>query len=181
MELTVETLQQLYPDIYGAVEKAGHDAGYQEGIARGTEEGRAAGAAAERSRIKAIEDLAIPGHEALIAGLKFDGTTTAAEAAVQIVAAEKKVRSTVAAQITADAIKPVTQPDAGEQPSAAADVSLPLEERAKKEWDKNEALRAEFAGCSKPFEAYIASLKATADGRARVISIAQATTTKGGK
>lgn len=56
-------------------------------------EGREAGATAERQRIKDVEAQAMPGHEALIATLKFDGKTTGPEAAVQVLGAERKKRA----------------------------------------------------------------------------------------
>jgi len=52
-------------------------------------EGKALGATAERERIQGVEAQSMPGHEALIATLKFDGKTTGPEAAVQVLAAEK--------------------------------------------------------------------------------------------
>jgi ClpP class serine protease len=49
----------------------------------------AEGADTERTRIQGVRALAIPGHEALIERLAFDGATSVQEAAVQILAAEK--------------------------------------------------------------------------------------------
>ena len=50
----------------------------------------AAGAAAERDRIQAVRAVALPGHEALIERLAFDGKTTAGEAAMAVLAAERQ-------------------------------------------------------------------------------------------
>lgn len=50
----------------------------------------AEGAAAERARIQAVEQVALPGHERLIATLKFDGKTTAAQAAQLMAEAERQ-------------------------------------------------------------------------------------------
>ena len=51
-----------------------------------------AGAAAERDRIQSVRDQLIPGHEALIETLAFDGHTTGPEAAVAVLAAERSLR-----------------------------------------------------------------------------------------
>jgi len=66
-------------------------------------EGREAGATAERERIQAVEAQSMPGHEALVATLKFDGKTSGPEAAVQVLAAEKKKKGDTLANLRADA------------------------------------------------------------------------------
>jgi len=79
---------------------------------------RAEGAAAERARIQAVEAQAIPGHEKLIATLKFDGASTAGDAALAIVAAEKSVRAAAALASDADAPAPVAlKPAAAVEPA----------------------------------------------------------------
>jgi signal peptide peptidase SppA len=50
---------------------------------------RAEGAEAERLRIQGIENANMPGHEALIETLKFDGKTLPGEAAQQVLVAER--------------------------------------------------------------------------------------------
>lgn len=67
----------------------------------------AQGASAERARIQAIEAQTIPGHEALISALKFDGQSSAGDAAMAIVAAEKSSRAAFAAATAADAPAPL--------------------------------------------------------------------------
>ena len=52
-------------------------------------EAMAAGATQERARIQAVRAQVLPGHEALIEKLAFDGSTTGAEAAVAVLAAER--------------------------------------------------------------------------------------------
>lgn len=64
---------------------------------------RAQGADAERARIQAVEGQLIPGHEALINGLKFDGKSTAGDAAQAVLAAEKTTRNAQAAALASDA------------------------------------------------------------------------------
>jgi hypothetical protein len=54
------------------------------------DEGFKAGAEAERKRIQSVEEMALPGHEDLIAKLKYDGHTTGAQAAMQVIAERKK-------------------------------------------------------------------------------------------
>jgi signal peptide peptidase SppA len=70
---------------------------------------RADGAAAERERIQAIEGQSIAGHEALIASLKFDGKSTAGDAAMAVLAAEKTARAAHAAATASEAPKPLLQ------------------------------------------------------------------------
>jgi len=53
----------------------------------------ALGATAERTRIQAVESALIPGHEALIAGLKFDGKTSGGDAALAVNQAERTMRT----------------------------------------------------------------------------------------
>ena len=58
-----------------------------------------AGAKSERARIQAVQEQCLPGHEALIQTLMFDGKTTGDQAAVQILAAEKKRRDCIGADL----------------------------------------------------------------------------------
>lgn len=70
---------------------------------------RAEGATAERARIQAVEGQLIPGHEALINSMKFDGKSTAGDAAQAVLAAEKSARVAMAAKLASDAPQPVVQ------------------------------------------------------------------------
>jgi ATP-dependent protease ClpP protease subunit len=84
-------------------------------------------AAAERERIQAVRAQLIPGHEALIEQLAFDGKTTGPEAAAAVLAAERRLRDGYLASM-ASAPAPVsaalppgehpTQPPARSNPSA---------------------------------------------------------------
>lgn len=69
---------------------------------------QAEGASAERARIQAIEAQAIPGHEALISALKFDGKSTAGDAAMAVLAAEKQARTAQAKALASDAPQPLS-------------------------------------------------------------------------
>lgn len=84
------------------------------------DEGRAAGAAAECERIKAVEEQHMAGHDALIATLKFDGKTTGPQAAVQVLAAEKKKGGDRLAALRDDAgkasVKNAPMPEDDEDP-----------------------------------------------------------------
>ncbi len=127
---------------------------------------RSEGAAAERARIQAVEAQALPGYEAQIAAMKFDGVTTGAEAAVAILALEKQARGAQAAAIAADAAPLGVVKQAAPAPAAAADLSaLPLEERCKAEYERDASIRADFPTLS----AYIADQKALASGSLRII------------
>lgn len=66
-------------------------------------EGAASGASAERERIQAVEGQLIPGHEALITALKFDGKSGAGDAALAVLAAERTSRETQAKRLAGDA------------------------------------------------------------------------------
>lgn len=67
-----------------------------------------AGATAERARIQGVlaQGAALPGHDALVQQLAFEGCATPEQAAMALVAAEGKARTTAAAAFTADAPKP---------------------------------------------------------------------------
>ena len=93
---------------------------------------RAQGASAERERIQGIEAQAIPGHDALIASLKFDGKSTAGDAAMAVLAAEKQTRSAQAAALASDAPSPLPlAPTASVESSAAAPSRADLDAKTK--------------------------------------------------
>lgn len=144
--MNLEQLRAQHPELAQAL--------VDEGYAKGKAEGASEGAAAERQRIQDVEAQAMPGHEQLIAELKFDGKTSGAEAALQVVAAEKAKNGAALAQIKADAPDPAA-PSAPVQP-AAADESLPIEERAKREFESKAEIRAEFGELTR----YVAYRKA---------------------
>ena len=93
-------------------------------------QGAAQGATAERERIQAVESQLIPGHEALISSLKFDGKSGAGEAAVAVLAAEKQTRSAAAAALAGDAPAPLASapvsavPPVSEKPATRADLDV---------------------------------------------------------
>lgn len=68
---------------------------------------REEGAKAERERIQSVEAQALPGHEALIQSLKFDGKTTGPEAAVKVLSAEREKGAKVLGQLAAESPAPI--------------------------------------------------------------------------
>lgn len=154
--MNIEQIKAEHPDLYAAIVAEGHDAAFT------------AGALAERERIQAVEGQLIPGHEALIASLKFDGKTSGPEAAVKVLAAENGARTSALARLRGDApglaaTVALQDESAAAAAAAAADNNLPLEEKAKAAWDSNAAVRGEF----RTFEAYLAYEKAMASGRVK--------------
>lgn len=172
--MTVENLKKVYPDVYGAIEKEAYDRGFALGETRGSEKGKLEGAEAERSRIKSIEDYVnealILEHAELIATLKYDGTTTRQEAADKIGVADGQLRKiklvdfrTEHTTVTAPAQPPVISEEKAME--AAADETLPPEERAKKVWDATPSVRVEFKN---DFNAYKAFVIAEAAGQVKI-------------
>lgn len=131
---------------------------------------QAEGAAAERSRIQAVEAALIPGHEALVAALKFDGKTTGGDAALAIVGAERALRTKAAAAYASEAPNPLPSAAAPAVESRAGDpvedMSLPVEERCKAAWAKDAALHREFSSLG----AYTAYVRASEKGIARIMN-----------
>lgn len=155
--MDLEKLKAEHPALFKAI----HDEAY------------AAGATAERARIQAVEATLIPGHEALVQTLKFDGKSTGADAALAINAAERKVREgqaqanaaaapPVVPQKPAPAVTQTAEAKAAEEQERLA--KLPLEERCKAEWAASADLQAEFTSLG----AYTAFKKAEAAGQARI-------------
>jgi len=72
--LTIEQLKNEHPDLYNQVINEGKEAGIQ----------------AERKRIQAIDELAMPGNEELINKAKFETGISAEQVALEIIKAEKQ-------------------------------------------------------------------------------------------
>lgn len=130
----------------------------------------ALGATRERERIQAVEAQLIRGHEALINTMKYDGKSTAGDAAQAVLAAERTLQSNALKALADEAPKPVPQLPAPaaeltpEQKAHAELAGLTLEDRCKKQWDTDASLRQEFGSLG----AYTAFARAEADGRARI-------------
>lgn len=163
--MTKEELQQNHPDLYQAILDDGKAQAATDPAA--IEAARQEGAEAERQRIQAIEAIATPGHEKLLASLKFDGKTTAAEAALQVLGAENQMRQGALERMKSEANPAVPATATGEESgSQGVDENAPLEEQAKAEWDKSAALRSEFGN---KFEAYVAYRRSVESGRAKIL------------
>lgn len=130
---------------------------------------RTESATAERDRIKGVQAAVLPGHEALVQTLMFDGKTTAGEAALQVNAAERAKLGKRVEDIAADAAAARTTvtppPKAGADAPPKVDPNLPVEDRCKAEWQHDPQLRADFGNV----EEYIAYSKQTEGGNVRVL------------
>lgn len=159
-----ESLEAAYPDLFAAIVEKERVIGETKGRAEGAEE--------ERARIMGVKAVCLPGHEGLIDRLMFDGQTTGPEAARLVVEAENAKRVLHLKHHIADAPPPVTHAVAPDREAAAdADAALPLEERCKREWDRDPKLRAEFGDS---YGSYVAFTKAEAKGRVKILSRAAA-------
>lgn len=145
MEVTIEQLRAENPEIVSTLQ--------------------AEGAESERARILAVEEQALAGHEALVAEMKFDGTTTGPQAAARIVAAERERRVHQLQAVRDAAPEPLAQAPATDDDRARPAADAPIEDRAKHDWDADAKVRAEFGGA---FSAYLAYRKAEEAGRARI-------------
>jgi signal peptide peptidase SppA len=100
--LTAETLASGNPGLYAALQA----------------QFSAEGAKAERERIQAVRGQALPGHEALIEQLAFDGKTTGPEAAAAVVQAHRATLATAGQAHYSDA--PAAAPGGAAGAAAAA-------------------------------------------------------------
>ncbi len=112
---------------------------------------RTEGAAAERDRLLALDEVAVAGHEDLLAKAKADPNMTAEKLALAIVKAEKATGNAYLeglkkAEAAMPAVTPATQPIV---PTGAT-----AEERAEHEWHHNADVRREFDGDKDAFVAY---------------------------
>ena len=136
------------------------------------DDGFKAGVESECARIKAVEEQGsiLLGHEELVARLKFDGKTTGEQAAVEIIAAEKKKLDRIAADLRADAGTAALNSPTEDTVRTTQKVDPTMSQEqvaavAKREWETNPKLHREFTGEG----AYIAFCKAVAAGRVRVL------------
>ena len=164
-QITAEFLMREFPQIAGVLIREGREQSQDAIKKQGYEEGMTAGAQAERERIMALEEIAMSGHEDMVAEAKKDGKTQPGELAMKIVAAQKQRGSSFLDARKEDAkansgIGPATDP----QPlSPGVDASAPIEERAAAEWAKDPKIRAEFGDK----DTYLAFRKAEDEGRVR--------------
>lgn len=152
--MTREQIAADYPEIAEAFRAEGR-AGVDLGAAR------AEGAAAELQRVKDVQAASLPGHEALIASLMFDGVTTGAQAALKVLAAERTKRGDKLLALQADAAVAATTAAASPDADAKGDETMPLEDRCRAEWQSDPSIRADFGDVDE----YIAFRKAETGGR----------------
>lgn len=163
-DLTLAGLREHRPDLVSEVEEA-HDVSAR--IEAAKAEAATAAAEAERARIQGIEQIALPGHEALAAEAKADGSTVE-KFAVRQAAAEKAVRA-ARGQALVDADKEL----AALKPAPAA-VAAGDEVKTKAqgpegwtaEYEGSDKLRGEFGSAAE----YVAFMRANSAGRVRVLN-----------
>ncbi|SMO98958.1 serine protease, ClpP class [Thalassovita litoralis] len=118
---------------------------------------------AERARIAAIDEIAVDGHDELVARARATGWA-AEKLALEIVKADKASGSHyLASRQDGDAGAAVAPAD----PAPATSQTGSIEDQAKASWDKDADLRAEFSG---NYNAYLAFMKAQDSGQARIYS-----------
>lgn len=162
-DMTADMIAKDFPDIATALMAKGRDQADGSVSKASFNEGFKAGAESERKRIIAIEDVAMPGHDALIKAAKEDGKTTAGDLAMKIVAAEKQRGSkTLKTMEEEAAAQPAVQPTT-DVTTPGVNANAPIEERAEAEWNGSPDIRTEFG--SK--EAYLAFRKAEDQGRVK--------------
>ena len=163
-EITRDYIAAEHPAIADAFRTEGEDKTKAENATAGQ-----ATAEAERERIKAVLDVgAGTDHEALAYAMAFDGKTTAPEAALKILAADKTAKAGNLDALRKDApdpVKPSGDPDAEAAAAAAANASLPVEDQAKAEWANDPKVRAEFSSEA----GYVAWRKADAAGQIKTM------------
>lgn len=156
LDITTAFILEHHPQIADDLQAQARKIGFEQGLE--------AGKTLERNRIQAIEAQSLPGHEALIARLKFDGTSSSSDAALAILAAEKKQRSEMDQHLRQEAPPLVSQPSHSDLAVEAS--ALPLEELCKTHWARSAELRAEFDS----LEAYIAYRKADENGQIHLLN-----------
>lgn len=145
-EITLESLRAQYPAIVNTLIDEGKRLGMEEGANQ------------ERSRIQAVQEQLIPGHEDLINSLMWDGKTTGEQAAVQVLAAEKRIRDKTVQDLKDDAPDPAKHTIAPEtEPGKDNKGFLELVEDYQREHQckKSVAIKAIARLHSKEHQAYL--------------------------
>ena len=168
MEITVEIIKRDFPAVAEALCAEGRTAAEQAAIAQ-VAQARSEAATAERERIRGVQGQLLPGHEALIAELGWDGKTTPEQAAVRVLQAQRAKQAQVVGAVAADAAAMpaiVGTPSAtGEGASIGVASGAPVEERCQAKWDSDPAVRAEFVD----LKSYTAFVRAEEAGRVRML------------
>ncbi len=79
--ITIESLTTSNPEIVSALEKQGYDKGFLAGKVQGQQD--------EVARIQGVKAQSIPGHEATVEKMMFDGKSTGADVAIAIIQEQK--------------------------------------------------------------------------------------------
>lgn len=120
----------------------------------------------ERARIAAIDEIAMDGHDTLVAAAKADGRS-AEQLAVDMIKADKAAGGTHLATLkSGDAAAAVPATPSSEPVISGQSQGGTPEEQAEAKWDSDPALRAEFGGEKAD---YLAFAKAETSGRARIM------------
>lgn len=162
-QVTAEFLMREFPQIAGVLIREGREQSQDTIKTQAYEEGMQAGAKVERERIMALEEMALSGHEDMVAEAKKDGKTQPGELAMKIVAAQKQRRFDFLQDRREDANANKGIGPSQDQQSSNMDASAPIEERAAAEWAKDQKIRTEFGDK----DTYIAFRKAEDEGRVR--------------
>lgn len=173
--MDLATLKAEHPNLVDALhtegQEQGQKAGYLEGLKAGQktgyDEGVKAGIETEKSRESEIRECTPPGMEQMASELIAKGTSvtdamksmlqaTKAESAARI-AADSKIKGEKLDQLRGESPDPVPALKKKETGSNTDFFTLAPEERAKKEWESDPGLRAEFknAGGMDAYAAFI--------------------------
>lgn len=126
-------------DVVLGAQKTALEATFATQLEAKAKESKTEGASAERARIKSVFEQAMPGHDALIDKLAFDGVTSGPEAAVAVLKAEREKKVKVAADLHADGGKPAAhavstetgKPETGKPEDEQKQVKDPVATAAK--------------------------------------------------
>jgi len=165
----IQTLEMDHPAVFQEAKKLGAaeaEKNTDDKVKSAADEARQEGAQAELDRIKAVKEQLIPGHEALIESLMFDGHTTGDQAAAQVVKAEKEKNEKVLENIQTDSPGAVDSAEPETKEPEPKEDQRPVEEQAKAEWEKDSKLRAEFVN---NFDSYLAYIEASRAGNAKIL------------
>jgi len=148
---TVADLSGAYPDLVKQIKDESHNDSY----AKGRQD--------ELDRIHAVQTQLLPGHEALIETLKFDGKTTGPEAAVAVLEAEKRDGDKAKESLVSGSIEALPPVIDAPQDKKTDYSSMSVEDKAKAMWDDNADQVQDIYPSQENFLAY---LEATTTGKA---------------
>lgn len=114
--MDLKTLKEKHPELVAAIADETKES-MAAVVDQARAEGQSKGSELERQRIAGVRAQAIPGHEQLIETMAFDGKSTAADAALAIVGAEKTLRQQAEQRLKDEANQVVPPP--GDQDLAA--------------------------------------------------------------